>query len=552
MKKIIIWIDQYLLLLVTAILLVVIPAFPKLPLADLIEGYIVRLRIEDILVLLAFLIWVVQLFRKKITFPTNLVAKFILAYLIFGFLSTLSAIFLTQTVPMDQQHIFKLYLHFFRRVEYFSLFFIAYSAVKTRADILFLLKVSAITLLAIVIYGYGQKYYLWPAFSTMNREFSKGTRLYLTANSRVMSTFAGHYDYAAYLMMSLSLVVAYLWTHKQKWVNLLVALFGLSIYWSLILTASRTSFIGYLVGITAIALIIKRLKTGLHVFWRWLGVMFVSFAIMLTMGDLSDRFFQVLKNPDLIVHDVTQITPIKREWITNPLSLLGSTLGGFGERLALMRTKLNTSVATPPPNSLSTEEIEKVAAVSDTPPSTSPPLPPDVSAEEDAFRKEQEAKNNAPSPSPGSGYSPNALKYGLSVAIRLDALWPRAEAAFWRNPLLGSGYSTLTKSYNEEFTQAESTDNDYLRMLGETGLLGTLTFLAIPMLVAYYGYLLSRQAKSDTFSFFGIAMIGVVASLLINATYIDVFESSKIAYLFWAMCALIVRSYELRPHEKDS
>lgn len=550
MKKILAWIDQYLLLVVTAILLVVIPAFPKLPLLDLIEGYIVRLRIEDLLVLGAFIIWVIQLLRRKITLPTNLVAKFILAYLVFGFLSTLSALFLTQTVPLEQQHVFKLYLHFFRRVEYFSLFFIAYSSVKTRQDILLLLKISALTLLGIVIYGYGQKYYLWPAFSTMNREFSKGTRLYLTANSRVMSTFAGHYDYAAYLMMSLSLVVAYLWTHKKWWANLLVGLLGLSIYWSLILTASRTSFIGYLVGITVIAVMIKRLKTGLHVFWRWLGIIFISFAIMLTMGDLSDRFFQVLKNPDLIVHDVTQITPIKREWITNPLSLLGSTLGGYGERLAVMRAKLNSSLATPPPDSLSTEELEKVAAISDTPPSTSPPLPPDVSAEEDAFRKEQEAKNNAPTPAPGSGYSPNALKYGLSVAIRLDALWPRAEAAFWRNPLLGSGYSTLTKSYNEEFTQAESTDNDYLRMLGETGLLGTLTFLAIPLLVAYYGYLLSRQVKSDTFSFFGLAMIGVVASLLVNATYIDVFESSKIAYLFWALCALIVRAQELGPHDK--
>ncbi|KKU46951.1 MAG: O-antigen polymerase [Microgenomates group bacterium GW2011_GWA2_46_7] len=550
MRKILRWLDEHLLLILTGILLVVIPAYPKLPLADLIEGYIVRLRLEDILVLLAFVVYLVQLMRRKITFPQSIVAKLILAYLIFGFLSTLSAMFLTHTVPLERQHILKLYLHFFRRVEYFSLFFIAYSAVKSRKDILTLLKISGLTLLAVVIYGYGQKYFLWPAFSTMNREFSKGTRLYLTANSRVMSTFAGHYDYAAYLMMSLSLIVAYLWTHRKCWVNLLLIIFGLAVYWSLILTASRTSFIGYLVGITVVALVLKKLRLGIHVFWRYLVVMVASFAIMLTMGDLADRFFSVIRNPDLIVHDLTQVLPIKREWISNPLSLLGSTLGSYGDRFIAMRQKLNTSVATPPPGSLSTDEIEKVASLSDTPPSTAPPLPPDVSAAEDAFRKEQEALQNAPSPPPGSGYSPNALKYGLSVAIRLDALWPRARDAFWRNPLLGSGYSTLTKATNEEFTIAESTDNDYLRMLGETGILGTLTFLAIPLLVAFYGYRLAHDPREKIFSFFGLAMIGVVISLLVNAAYIDVFESSKIAYLFWVMCALVVRANELRPHDQ--
>ncbi|MFH1244049.1 MAG: hypothetical protein V1487_00535 [bacterium] len=539
-----------LLLILSGVLLIVIPAYPKLPLADLMEGYIVRLRLEDILVLFTFLVYLVQLLRRKITFPKNIVAKFIVAYLVFGFLSTLSALFITHTVPLIQQHIFKLYLHFFRRVEYFSLFFIAYSAIRTRKDILTLLKISGITLLAVVIYGYGQKYFLWPAFSTMNREFSKGARLYLTANSRVMSTFAGHYDYAAYLMMSLSLIVAYIWTNKKWWSNVLIIGFGLAVYWSLILTASRTSFIGYLVGISVVALILRQLPTKIHVFWRWLGVMVVSFAIMLTMGDLSDRFFQVIRNPDLIIHDITQVTPIKREWIENPLSLFSSSLSSYGDKLLAMRQKLNSSLATPPPNSLSTDEIEKVAALSDAPPSTTPPLPPDVSLAEDAFRKEQEALQNAPSPSPGSGYSPNALKYGLSVAIRLDALWPRARDAFWRNPLLGSGYSTLTKVENEEFTQAESTDNDYLRMLGETGLLGTLTFLAIPLLVAFYGYRLAHDPREKHFSFFGLAMIGVVISLLVNATYIDVFESSKIAYLFWMMCALVVRANELRPHDE--
>ena len=75
MKKILTWLDNHILLALTAILIVVIPAYPKLPIADLIEGYIVRLRLEDILVLFSLLVCFVQLLRHKITFPKNIISK---------------------------------------------------------------------------------------------------------------------------------------------------------------------------------------------------------------------------------------------------------------------------------------------------------------------------------------------------------------------------------------------------------------------------------------------------------------------------------------------
>ncbi len=547
-KKILAWLDQNILTLLTGILLVLIPALPKVPLADLIEGYIVRLRFEDFLVLFAMLVWLVQLFRGRLKLPTNTFAKLIYLYLGIGLLSSLSAVFLTQTVPLEQQHLFKLALHYVRRVEYFALFFLTYAGIRNKKDLSLILWTALFTLLGVVLYGYGQKYLLWPAFSTMNREFSKGTRLYLTPNSRVMSTFAGHYDYAAYLMMALSFIVATIWTSGKNWlIKLGMLVIAALAYWSLILTSSRTSFLGYLGGITAIAWVYGSLVGKWSSFGKWLGAITVSMIIMLTMGDLSERFFSIVKNPDLLVHDVTQILPIKREWISNPLSVFGPTLGAWGENLAGLKNRLNQSLATPPPQAISTDELAAVSVPSDTPPTTTPPLPPDVTAEEDAFRKQQEALQNAPTPKPdsGSGYSPNALKYGLSIAIRLDALWPRAWAGFIKNPLLGSGYSTLTKAYNEEFTQAESTDNDYLRMLGETGILGTLSFLAIPVLLLIFAVRLLRQSSLRSIQVLALGTIGAVIGLLINATYIDVFESSKIAYLFAMLIAIVVRAGDL-------
>jgi len=559
MKKILTWLDNHILLALTAILIVVIPAYPKLPIADLIEGYIVRLRLEDILVLFSLLVWFVQLLRHKITFPKNIISKLILAYLIIGFLSTVSALFLTHSVPLERQHIFKLYLHFFRRVEYFSLFFIAYSAVKTKQDIKFLLLTSFATLLGVVLYGFGQKYLYWPAFSTMNREFSKGTRLYLTPNSRVMSTFAGHYDYGAYLMMALSFLISYLWVSRQFKQKLLIFLLFAATYWSLILTASRTSFIGYLAGLTAITLVMGHYWGRWRAFFNWFTAVFLSLTVMLTMGDLSARFFQILETPDILVHQITQLTPLQRDSLAKlrdnlllQAEAIKEPLNKFKNTLAALQLNLNNPFKKAPPKNAISTDAAAVSVPSDTPPTTEPPvdLPPDVTAEEEAYRKAQEASNSAVVVvNTPSGYSPNALKYGLSVAIRLDALWPRAIAGFKKNPLLGSGYSTLTKVENTEFTVAESTDNDYLRMLGETGLLGTLTFLSIPLAFIYFSFQLFRRTQSVLEKTFTLGLLGAIIALFVNATYIDVFESSKIAYLLWFFGALIIRLAELTKKE---
>jgi len=192
------WLDDHILEYLSLALLIFIPLYPKIPIADLIPGYLVRLRPDDLLVALAFGIWVIWLIRKKVTLRGNPLFIPIGVYVIVGFLSTLSALFWTKTVPVQALHMEKLYLHFIRRVEYFSVFFIFFSSIKSLAQIKKYIFLAAVVLLGVSIYGFGQKYLYWPAFSTMNREFSKGVKLYLTEHARVLSTFGGHYDLAAY------------------------------------------------------------------------------------------------------------------------------------------------------------------------------------------------------------------------------------------------------------------------------------------------------------------------------------------------------------------
>lgn len=549
MKKILTWLDHNILTLLTGILIIVIPLYPKLPLADLIEGYIVRARLEDILILATTGVYFIQLFRRKITLPTNPIAKAMFVYIAIGFLSTLSAIFLTQTVPLERAHLLKIALHFLRRLEYFSLFFITYASMRSRKDLYLFLKIAFLTLIGVVIYGLGQKYLYWPAFSTMNREFSKGMRLYLTPTSRVMSTFGGHYDFAAYLMMLLTLLVTGFWLSISKVAKFCLFLVIVPAYWSLILTASRTSFIGYLVGITVAAVMLGKIRGKVRMFFNWFTAVVLSLTVMLTLGDLSERFFQILEQPDVLVHKITQVTPLKRDSLTQAIN----SLNNFKDKISLAKLKFNSASdkIKPPDNAISTEDLA-VAVSSDVPPTVTKPLPPDVTQAEDDYRTSQSTPSAVTTPSATTGgYSPNALKYGLSIAIRLDALWPRAIDGFKRNPLLGSGYSTLTKASVNEFTYAESSDNDYLRMLGETGLLGTISFFAIIALVIYVSLRVYHQADNLVDQTIAIGTIAATVSLLVNATYIDIFESSKVAYTLWILVALVIKLYDLEYLKKD-
>src|SRR5262249_27767515 len=104
-----------------------------------------------------------------------------------------------------------------RRVEYMMLFFVGFGSIRNKKDVLFYLGVLSVTLVGVIVYGFGQHFYLFfwqkfpdffqkysfcfPSFQTGNEEFAKGIPLCLPQEARVTSTFGGHYDLAAYLVL---------------------------------------------------------------------------------------------------------------------------------------------------------------------------------------------------------------------------------------------------------------------------------------------------------------------------------------------------------------
>jgi len=543
-KSALTWLDEHILLLLTGFLMAFIPLYPKIPLFDAVPGYIVRVRLEDIFVLLSAVIWLIQVIRKKIKWNT-VMFWLIATYAAIGLLSVFSAAFLIRTIPLETIHLAKSFLHYFRYLEYFSLFIISFSAVRKKEDVSKLITIFSLTVIAITLYGYGQKYYYWPVFSTMNREFSKGMVLYLTEHARVQSTFAGHYDLAAYLVIALNLLLAFAYKQKQNLKKAYFHLVHLLGLWLLIMTASRTSFIAYLFGaftvIFLIALEQKNLKKkiiwGLKQFTLLLSI--VIFMMFSFGADMAERFMHVLEGYPQFVSAMNTVKTTQENVKKQTLIALGlkeNEEGKLGQR---------------PDNAISIDELERdVLTDTDERPTSKKPS--------DVYVDVPDPVKVATTAADGSTqivieqrervWSDNALKYGLSTAIRLDTLWPNAINGFKKNPILGSGYATLNKESFYHFTEAESTDNNFLRILGETGLFGLISFFSIIVIAIYLAYSFYKTDKTYT-STVSIGFIGASMGLLLNATYIDVFAASKVAFTYWSLSGIVMALFFLDKHQ---
>lgn len=135
-------------------------------------------------------------------------------------------------------------------------------------------------------------------------------------------------------------------------------------------------------------------------------------------------------------------------------------------------------------------------------------------------------KKQKPPPSP----TPVPVFEDRSTSIRFNVEWPRAIRAFSKNPLLGTGYSSITLA----------TDNDYLRLIGEVGILGFASFALIFLRI--FQLFLTRFPLTNFFKgselVFLAGFFGSLPGLFTNAVFIDIFEASKFATSFWLLMGM--------------
>ena len=446
-------------------LFIFIPLYPKFPLLN-VGGTFVAIRLEDLLIGVTFILWLVFIFKNKAfkgKFRDNIYKSYLLFFAI-GALSLFSAIFLTHTATASLG-----LLHFFRRVEYMLLLSVVATVVNTKKRLITVLVILFLTLVTVNIYGLGQQFLGWPVISTTNSEFSKGLILRLTPGARINSTFAGHYDLAVFLASALAFLTA-LFFAVNKWWKVSIFITGVISLFALVLTAARVSFVAAFIGIV-FALIFSKKKKYL------LLVIFLLVLAAVYPSQLRDRFIST---------------------ITINLFNLGQRYEGRNLSQQL-ENKLNIPTL-----------YYRMASRSANQPtfaSASAGIPVDIA--------------------PGEPIDETELAVYRSFKIRFNIEWPRAINAFLKNPFLGLGYSSL----------GLATDNDFLRSLGEVGLLGTVALFLI--LLAIWKKI-SRGLKNEDkiVKHFCAGILSMIFVFLVNGTFIDVFEASKVALLFWMMLGL--------------
>ncbi|MDD2482647.1 MAG: hypothetical protein PHE71_00005, partial [Candidatus Shapirobacteria bacterium] len=237
---------------IIAILIFFIPLYPKFPFTS-VTGTYVSIRIDDIVVAISVLVWLIyQIIYKFPVFKIK-ITKLFLVYFLAIIASFVNAFLIYQSDPTNL-----LILHLMRRFEYISLFFIAINSIKSTKDFrisyIFLLISTAL----VSVYGYGQKYFQFPVISTMNSEFSKGQLLQMSTWTRINSTFAGHYDLAAFLSVALIIIALVFILNKNVWVKIISLIVWIAAYPILTLTASRVSIFAFLGGICFTLFVLRK------------------------------------------------------------------------------------------------------------------------------------------------------------------------------------------------------------------------------------------------------------------------------------------------------
>lgn len=480
--------------MVTLFLLAFIPLYPKIPLLDITQTW-VSIRFEDILVGVAALILLVTLIRDR-KLPKSPLTRPIIVYWIVGFISMGNALLFIFPHLSGVLFPHLAVLHFIRRIEYMSLFFVAYEAFRRKPLLKPLLWTLIGSYVLIILYGFGQKFLGFPAFLTMNEEFAKGVPLKLPPTARFPSTFGGHYDLAAYLILVIPIVGSLIFSAKKAWQKILFLFLTLLGFEMLLFTASRVSFGVYLVCMSF--MLFWQKKT-----WFIIPMIVLSMTMMTLTSGASERFYKTFSVSDVIVDLSTG----------KPIGTLNSTSGSS----ATLQPIASPAEDTLPRGS---EFINLGTA--------------DSKAEQisEVLYYKSVAVDGATgdiATISGSFLIQKALVYDISITTRFQGQWPRAMEAFKRNYLLGSGYSSLSVAV----------DGDYHRMLGETGILGAIAFLGI-FAAAFQLFLKYKETLEPVRRAFVIGLFAGIVGLLVNAVLIDVFEASKVAFTMWSLLGVAV------------
>jgi len=535
--KILKWIGNNLLFIFTIFLLVFIPLYPKIPLLNVQHTW-VYVRFEDFSVAFVILVWVILLLFKKVTLKTPLTIPIIIFWIIGG-LSTLHGVMLLFPTLANVFPNVAL-LSFLRRIEYMSLFFIAFASIKDKKFITYIAATLAIVLLLVVGYGFGQKFLGFPAFLTMNEEFAKGVPIQLSELSRVPSTFAGQYDLAAYLVLIIPLLVSLAFGFRNIMVKIALFITSSLGFILLFMTVSRISFFALLLSLLLL-LILQKKKLIIVSF------LVLTFTLLIFSPSLLQRFQSTVSDVNVLVDaktggaisEVKEVpgTYFKDKVVKKLLFSKDNALSATGSAALPFQLIPPTVALVIEANSSTGESLPQGTSY------VNLPLSPVIKKIDAYFFQKFINKDGVKSEEISVFYGDYLIKkakaYDLSFTTRFQGEWPNTFKAFKRNIFIGSGYGSVSLAV----------DNNYLRILGESGLLGFAAFISILIMAVIYIRKLLSKVDSPVVRGFVIGFVAGSFGLAVNAFLIDVFEASKIAFTYWLLMGVTIGVLHL--YKKD-
>ncbi len=464
------------------IFVILMPKIPFLP----VSGSFISIRIEDIstaIVFAYFFIYLILSKKYKVLLKDDLY-KIIATFLFIGLVSLISGFFLTHTVTLNLG-----LLHYFRRVEYIFFLPLLYISVNNLKRFKLFLVSFGLVVFIVALYALGQQYSHFPIYSTTTSELSKGTVIYVDQFTRVNSTFAGHYDLGVFMLFSLVILCSLFFyffpkisfkkidiNHKIINLILISSLLAISIF-ILVLTGERIAFVSAIFAAIFVFLLLG----------KRLAILVVSVLALL-----------------IIIYP----SPLRERLISTYNVMFKSSITTYVAHTDQEKQKSQINIPT-----LKTGLDSPIYKIT-----TPNGVLPDVVQ--------------------GEPTDPNQLVVARSIAIRLNQEWPRAIRSFLKNPLLGTGYSSI----------GVASDNDYLRSLAEVGLLGTFSFALIIVVIlkrVWKGY----KSKDKFEHFLGAGVFATIAAVLLNAFFTDIFEASKIAILFWGFMGAMLSFIQIKREE---
>lgn len=454
----------------TCVLMAFIILLPKISFIA-VPGIYFNIRVEDFLIATVYFIYILGLLARKIKWRYTPLFLPIFVFLFVAFLSTLLGI-ITHTVPSTLLAI----LYFSRYVEYLGIFFIMLTVFR-KERLSNYLKIVVFIYLGVLIYGILAKLSLVPMFRTRR---SGGVPVYYNVNTKFLqSTFGGHYDFGAYLLINLPILLSLLVTVKRKSYQIILGMMLIATGYMLYGSFARSSMFAIWIALLAWLLFRKSklffvpILGEISVIWSYISGRFSKYSYKFSLK-ISDNLWN-------------KIFPSK-EQATSPTQIA---------------TEEGVTVQSTPSASIS-----------------------------------QVGNGNGKNVTPVK--EKNTVDLGEDIDISLDASaklrfyrWRDLLNRFKEHPLFGNGPSSV----------GPGADGDYIRWLSELGIIGTLAFLFLLWKIFRLELDLYKKVSNPLAKYFFLALISALIGLLANALFIDVFESSKIAFYFWFLTGMAAGYY---------